>query len=286
MSWAPYHTLVAHRPAVVGDLLVYPELESPQLGNRRPIMVLLPPSYRVGGTRRYPVLYMHDGQNLFDAAISYAGEWQVDETMAALAAEGLEAIVVGVPNMGEARRDEYSAYRDRKLGGGKGNLYLRFLLETVRPLVETSFRADPARRARGIMGSSMGGLISLYAFFRYPEAFGLVGAFSPALWFARSQTARYVARRPPFLGRIYMDMGTAEYAHGPADLKPVDDLLTGSMPLASRVAAMLEQKGYTPGRDLLYVLEQGAPHNEAAWARRLPAALRFLLGGAAAPEIR
>ncbi|NTU84848.1 MAG: alpha/beta hydrolase [Chloroflexales bacterium] len=278
MTWRAYRDTVAHTPTLVGDLGVYQGLESPQLGNRRDILALLPPSYSAGGTRRYPVIYMHDGQNLFDAATSYAGEWQVDETMAALAREGLEAIIVGVPNAGEARRDEYSPFRDRKLGGGRGDLYLRFLIETVRPLIETSFRVDPSRRARGIMGSSMGGLISLYAFFKYPDAFGLAGVMSPALWFAGGRTARYVARRPPFLGRIYMDMGTAEYARGPADPQALDNLLTGSMPLASEVAAMLEQKGYTPGRDLLYILEEGAPHHESAWARRLPLALRFLLG--------
>jgi predicted alpha/beta superfamily hydrolase len=278
MSWKWYAETVAHQPTVVGGLLVYQGLASPQLGNSRDILVLLPPSYGEAGARRYPVIYMHDGNNLFDAAASYAGEWQVDEAMAALAGEGIEAIVVGLPNAGNDRRNEYSPYRDRRLGGGRGDLYLRFLLDTVRPLVESSFRADPSRRARGIAGSSMGGLISLYAFFKYPEAFGLAGVFSPALWFAKGRTAQFVERQPPYLGRIYMDMGTAEYARGPNDAAAVDDLLTQSMPLASRVALMLEEKGYTQGRDLLYILEEGAAHNEQAWARRFPGAMRFLLG--------
>jgi predicted alpha/beta superfamily hydrolase len=275
--WRSYRDLVAHRPSVVGELLVYQGLESPELGNRRDLLVWLPPSYWAGAKRRYPVIYMHDGQNLFDAAASYSGEWQVDETLTALAREGLEAIVVGVPNAGEARRNEYSPYRDPRLGGGKGDHYLRFLLATVRPLVASSFRTDPDRRATAVMGSSMGGLISLYAFFRYPEAFGLVGAMSPALWFARGRTVDYIRRRPPFLGRIYMDIGTAEEAPGPDDLSALNSLLLRSMPLARRLAEELVQKGYTPGFNLHYVEEEGAPHHESAWARRLPAALRFLL---------
>jgi predicted alpha/beta superfamily hydrolase len=279
VAWNYYRATVAHKPTVMGELLVYKGLASPQLGNQRDILVLLPPSYGEGGTRRYPVIYMHDGQNLFDAASSYAGEWRVDETMAALAAEGLEAIIVGVPNSGVERHDEYSPYRDRRLGGGKGDRYLQFLLETVRPLIEGSFRADPARRARGLAGSSMGGLISLYGFFRYPEAFGMAGVFSPALWFARGRATQFVARQPPILGRIYMDIGTAEHARGPADSVAVDNLLTQSMILAGEMAALLEAKGYTPGRDLYYVVDVAAAHNEAAWARRFPNAMRFLLGG-------
>lgn len=277
MRWLSYRDTVAHRTSVVGELLVYQGLESPALGNRRDLLVWLPPSYWSGAKRRYPVIYMHDGQNLFDAAASYSGEWQVDETLTALAREGLEAIVVGVPNVGDARRDEYSPYRDPRLGGGKGDLYLRFLLTSVRPLVAASFRANPDRRTTAIMGSSMGGLISLYAFFRHPEVFGLVGALSPALWFARGRTVDYIRRRPPFLGRIYMDMGTAEEVASADDLSPLNSLLLRSMPLARRLASELEQKGYTPGFNLRYVEEEGAPHHESAWARRLPAALRFLL---------
>lgn len=275
--WRSYRDTVAHKPSVVGELLVYQGLASPELGNRRDLLVWLPPSYWASGKRRYPLIFMHDGQNLFDAAASYSGEWQVDETMTALAREGHEAIVVGVPNAGEARRDEYSPYRDPKLGGGQGQDYLRFLLETVRPLVTTSFRAADDRRTTAIIGSSMGGLISLYAFFRFPEAFGLVGALSPALWFARARTVSYIERRPPFLGRVYIDMGTAEEAASPSDAKALNKLLLRSMPLARRVANQLVQKGYRPGLDLHYVEEEGAPHHESAWARRLPDALRFLL---------
>jgi len=279
MSWQQYN--VVHRGevhTVVGDLQVWEGLESPQLGNSRDILVYLPPSYWTRQARRYPVIYMHDGQNLFDAGTSFAGEWRVDETLEALAKEGVEAMVVGLPNAGEARRDEYSPYRDARIGGGKGDTYLRFLLNTVKPLVDRSFRSDPSRAATGLMGSSMGGLISLYGFFAIPEAFGFIGAMSPALWFARGRIMGAIARRPPILGRIYMDMGTGEGAE-PAKMEPWRRaLLARSTTLDGELYALLVAKGYRPGRDIRYVVEEGAPHHESAWAARLPGALRFLLG--------
>jgi predicted alpha/beta superfamily hydrolase len=262
---------------VVGDVQLWLGLESPQLGNSRDILVYLPPSYWARQARRYPVIYMHDGQNLFDLATSFAGEWRVDETMEALAKESVEAIVVGVPNAGDERRHEYSPFRDRRLGGGKGDAYLRFLLDTVKPLVDRSFRSDQSRAATGLMGSSMGGLISLYGFFALPHAFGFAGVMSPALWFGRGQIMRYVAKQPPILGRIYLDMGTAEGAE-PVKMEPWRRrLLARSTTLDGELYAMLTAKGYRPGRDIRYVVDEGAPHNEAAWAARLPAALRFLL---------
>jgi predicted alpha/beta superfamily hydrolase len=277
MSWIPYdrHREGAH--SVVGNLLVHAQLESPQLSNSRDLLVLLPPSYVEGGTRRYPVLYMQDGQNLFDAYTSYAGEWCADETMGLLAKEGLEAIIVGLPNAGEQRLDEYSPYRDPRSGGGKGDAYLRFIFDTVRPLVEGSFRVSGQRAARGIVGSSMGGLISLYAFFAYPEHFGLVGALSPSLWFARGRVMSTVRRCPPILGKIYLDVGTAEGARTASDMAWIRAQLARSTTMDGELYALLVQKGYRPGREVMYVLEEGAQHNEAAWARRLPHALRFLL---------
>lgn len=278
MSWIAYDRYRPEGHTVVGEVQVYPQLESPQLGNCRDLLVYLPPSYTEGSMRRYPVVYMHDGQNLFDAHTSYAGEWRVDETMEALAKEGLEAIVVGVPNAGVARLDEYSPYPDaRSGGGGKGDAYLRFLFDTVRPLVESSFRVTTERAARAIIGSSMGGLISLYAFFAYPEHFGLVGALSPSLWFARGRVMNTVRRCPPILGRIYFDVGTAEGARTPNDMPWIRTLLARSTTMDGELYALLVQKGYRPGREMMYVLEEGAPHNEVAWSRRLPDALRFLL---------
>lgn len=277
--WQSYDAIHADGHSVVGNVQVYRGLDSPQLGNTRDLLVYLPPSYREGDTRRYPVLYMQDGQNLFDAGTSFAGEWRVDETLEQLAAEGLEAIVVGIPNAGAARLNEYSPYRDPRYGGGMGDAYLRFLLDTVRPLVERSFRAETARYANGIVGSSMGGLISLYAFFAYPEHFGLVGAMSPALWFARGRIMNTIQRCPPILGRIYLDVGTAEGARTPKDMPWMRMLLARSTTMDGELYELLTHKGYRPAYDLRYVLDEGAPHSEPAWAARLPDALRFLLAG-------
>ncbi|MBX0326111.1 hypothetical protein K2Z83_00185 [Oscillochloris sp. ZM17-4] len=264
MTWHPYIS-----DTTVGDIRVYLGLASPQLGNRRDIAVYLPPSYARQPDRRYPVVYMQDGQNLFDEATSFAGEWRADETMEELAGEGLEAIIVGVPNAGADRMAEYSPFRDQRHGGGQGHVYLRFLIDTLKPLIDRDLRTLPGRAHTGILGSSMGGLISIYGFFAYPEQFGFVGAMSPSLWFARGKVLTAIRRCPPILGQIYLDMGDAEPAR--------------SVGLCGDLHALLLAKGYMPERDLRYVLEEGAGHDEAAWARRLPDALRFLLRGRSHP---
>jgi predicted alpha/beta superfamily hydrolase len=274
-TWKPYSPTVDS--TVVGNVQVYRKLSSPTLGNQRDLLVYLPPSYQPDGTRRYPVLYMHDGQNLFDAATSYSGEWAVDETLEALAAEGIEAIVVGVPNAGAERMNEYSPYRDVRHGGGKGDAYIHFLLETVKPLIDRSFRTQAGRATTGIMGSSLGGLISLYAFFAYPEQFGFVGAMSPSLWFARGRIMGMIKRSPPILGTIYLDYGTAEGARNPSDIPWIRTLLSRSTTMDGELYELLLAKGYRPERDVLYVEDVGADHSERSWARRLPDALRFLL---------
>ncbi|MBK9713634.1 MAG: alpha/beta hydrolase [Kouleothrix sp.] len=276
-TWCDYkNQRSAH--TVVGDLLLLEGLYSPQLNNRRRLFVLLPPSYAADAERRYPVVYMHDGQNLFDHWISYAGEWQVDETMAALAVEGIEAIVVGIQNMGPRRIDEYSPFRDRRLRkGGRGDWYVTFVADTVKPLIDHDFRTRPEREHTTILGSSMGGLISLYAFFRRPEVFGLAGAMSPSLWFAQEAIFPYLQAAPFSAGRIYLDIGSYEGLdpHVPPRLshKPIGRHVTTARRLRDQLAA----KGYTPGRYLRYDEEDQAVHHESAWARRLPGALRWLL---------
>jgi predicted alpha/beta superfamily hydrolase len=266
------------QPRVVGILKVVEEVYSPQLGNSRDLLVYLPPSY-YQGNKRYPVIYMHDGQNLFDPEASFAGEWGVDETLEMLSLEGLEAIAVGVPNMGAERLDEYSPFVAPG-GGGKGDRYLRFLVGTVKPIIDREFRTLTRRRFTGILGSSMGGLISLYAFFRYPEFFGFAGAMSPAFWFANRAIFPYVKDAPYLTGKLYLDTGTREHAPGQAGLVPEMQARIRSLRHLADTRLMedlLLEKGYRSGQDLLYLEEKGALHEEAAWARRLPQALRFLL---------
>lgn len=277
INWQDYVTPErAAGHTVVGTLRMLTGLWSSQRGNRRDILVYLPPSYDQGN-RCYPVIYMHDGQNLFDQVTSFAGEWEVDETMQALSREGLEAIVVGIANTGAERLDEYSPFHEPKQGGGQGEQYLEFVTRTVKPLIDSSFRTLPDRVHTGIIGSSMGGLISLFAFFCYPDIFGLVGAMSPSLGFARQAIFPVIQQASFGGGKIYLDAGTQEYSN------------PGTHPLLCRIRSyhylatvrkmyqLLRRKGYHPNQNLLYVEAEGAIHSEKAWASRLPGAIRFLL---------
>ena len=257
-QWRTYTDVKDPGHSVVGNVQVLEQVWSPQLENHRDILVYLPPSYSIG-QRRYPVVYMHDGQNLFDHNTSYAGvEWQVDETMEALSEEGVEAIVVGVPHMREQRLAEYNPLPGAQVSRGKA--YLDFLIHTLKPLIDRDFRTRPDKRHTGIMGSSMGGLISLYAFFYYPHTFGFMGCLSPAFWYGSAGIYPMVQAAEFVPGRIYLDHGTRENS-------------------AARMYAMLLAKGYRPGESLRYVKEEEGEHTEGAWARRLPNALRFLLNG-------
>ncbi|MBI5880345.1 MAG: alpha/beta hydrolase [Chloroflexi bacterium] len=230
------------------------DVHSPQLGNNRDLYVRLPASYGTG-ERHYPVIYMHDAQNLFDPATSFAGDtWQVDAAMGTLAAEGIEALVVGIPHMGDQRTQEYNPW-------ARGEPYLAFVVETVKPRVDAAFRTLAGRHDTGIIGSSLGGLISIYAYFRYPDVFGHVGGLSPSLWANRFEILSYVANAPLVSGKVYIDHGTRE-----GSAVPLRDVLL--------------RKGYREGTDLCYVREEGGMHRESAWAGRLPGALRFLFGTA------
>ena len=141
---------------IAGTVKVLRDVESRELDNTRDILVYLPPSYATAN-RTYPTLYMHDGQNLFDKATSFAGEWGVDEALEEAADEGIEAIVVGIPNTGVERMQEYSPFKDARFGGGRAADYVKFVVETVRPLVDEAFRTTGDREATATIGSSMGG---------------------------------------------------------------------------------------------------------------------------------
>jgi glycogen operon protein len=242
-------------------------MQSPQLGNARDVLVCLPPSYDALPHRSWPVLYLHDGQNLFDRGTSFAEEWRADEALRTAADSGLEAILVGIPNANESRIDEYSPFHDAKAGGGgKGDAYVSFLTDTVKPAIDEAFRTSGERLETGIAGSSMGGLISLYAFFQRSDVFGFVGAMSPALWFARRAFFPWLKPRPRTGGRVYLDAGTKE---GPFVLADV-----------ARLRDVLVERGYRLNRDLRFVLETGGRHDERAWGRRLLGVIQFMLVGA------
>lgn len=251
---------LARWPTRKGRLVTLPSVYSPQLDNRRDLVVYVPAA-RARGAARYPVIYMHDGQNLFDPATSFAGTWGVDEALRWASRRGRDAIVVGIPNMGEARLAEYNPFVEA------GARYLDFVMHTVKPLVDAQFPTLPDRGHTGIAGSSMGGLISLYAFFRHSEIFGFAAALSPSLWFANGALLDLVARSPRVpgegAGRLYLDVGMREGEQ--------------TVALARRLRDLLLTQGFEPSRDFRWVEDKDGVHHESAWGRRFREALPFLL---------
>lgn len=276
--WQPYPPdPAAPGHTVSGTVFVQHDVYSPQLGNRRSVWLYLPRDYATSG-RRYPVIYMHDGQNLFDEATSFAGEWQVDETLERLASDGPSAIVVGVANGGATRMNEYNPFYHRRFGPGAGDLYLAFLSQTVKPAIDREWRTLPDPAHTFIAGSSMGGLISLYAILRYPHVFGGAGVFSPSLQLD-DDIFHLAGAFATGWGRIYLDMGSAESENTIDAHWLVRRWVAWRMLFAARrMRWTLQQRGYRLGDNLHYVEGRGDMHNEDAWARRLPGALRFLLG--------
>lgn len=251
-----------------GDLRV---LSLPYFLNGRRIWVYLPPDYASGSSARYPVLYMHDGQNLFDASTSYSGEWRVDETCEKLirAKEIMPVIVVGVDNGGAARVDEYTPWADKAHGGGKANLYLAALRDVLKPEIDRRYRTLPDSGNTFMAGSSLAGLLSAYAGYAMPEVWGRVIAMSPAYWWSDEKFAAWAApRAKPPLKLFYQDMGTAEA--GAESGKYLETL--------RRVEALALAQGFKDAGDLFSVEADGHTHCEGSWAARFPFILKLLLG--------
>lgn len=233
----------------------------PQLGRTRRIWIYLPNSYATTPARRYPVLYMHDGQNVFDACTSFSGEWGVDETLRQLAAD---CIVVAVDNGGPERLNELSPWRNPQYGGGLGNEYVDFMVRTLKPYVDAHYRTLSGREFTGVAGSSMGGLISTYAALQYPAVYGKVGVFSPAFWFAKDSLLRYVRQhQPPADTRFYFVSGTTESET--------------MVPLMQAMRDSLAQRG-VPLANLQYSTPADGQHAEWFWKREFPAAYKWLYG--------
>jgi predicted alpha/beta superfamily hydrolase len=234
-------------------------LPMPGLNRERGLRLYLPPSYPRQPDRRYPVLYMHDAQNLFDDATSFAGEWGVDETLNALARDtGFEAIVVGIDHGGDLRIQEMLPWPHAQFTTPEGDAYVDFIARTVKPWVDARYRtrADAANTA--IAGASIAGSISHYALLRHPTVFGRAGLFSPSYWSMPPIFDR-VARQPaPDAARLFIHLGEAE----------VDQMREPTQ----RMHALLQQQ---PAAALLRVAP-GARHNEAAWRAAFEPAVRWL----------
>jgi enterochelin esterase-like enzyme len=249
-----------------GRLRLHRQFVSAFLPARRDVIIALPPDY-FHSRRRYPVLYLQDGQNLFDPATSFikGSFWDVQTTTDRLIEEGAiePLIVVGIYNSGIERMDEYTPLRDHNLGGGKGNLYGRLLVEELKPWVDRNHRTLDGPADTGVGGSSLGGLVSLYIGLTWPQVFGRLAVLSPSVWWARGGMVQYVRRtRPEPRPRIWLDMGLSE---GPMMIKRCDEL-----------HRLLERRGWRDGIDMQYLRVPGGRHSEDAWAKRVDPFLRFL----------
>jgi len=241
----------------------------------REIRVWLPPGYDEG-EGRYPVIYFHDGQNVFRPGGPF-GCWFAEDAAAEEMKAGRmrEAIIVAVPNneadAGRARMTEYQPPtdinpRDPQRGNGICDRYAEFLLGKVKPAIDAKYRTFPDRENTAVAGASMGGLVSLWLGLNR-DAFGAVGVFSPAFWTSPNFTKSVMEGSKKDSLRIYMDMGTEEKGN-----------LSGDYWLdALAVRDALLKQGYLKGEDFLWNPGEGDEHNEKAWAKRLPVALRFLL---------
>lgn len=241
-------------------------LEAPQLNTQKKIWVYLPKDYQ-NSKKSYSVIYMHDAQNLFDAETSYVGEWKIDEYLDSINSN--ESIIIGIEHENEKRIDELTPFVNEKYGGGKGDLYLDFILKTLKPYVDLNYRTLTDRDHTIIWGSSLGGLTSLYAVIKYPETFGKAGIFSPAFWINKNEIFELVKN---------------------SDINPIHKFffLVGSeegetMEIASEIvsdqhdmANLLLDKGIDHSNIIDKVIFNGH-HNEILWSTNFAEAYQWLI---------
>jgi predicted alpha/beta superfamily hydrolase len=249
-----------------GQLRKHDQLRSRFLRNQRDLIVYLPPGYDEQPHRHFPVLYLHDGQNLFDRATAFGGQdWNVHGAADHLIEAGTVAplIIVGIYNTGKSRIHEYTPSKTPKLGGGRADRYAKFLLQEAMPFIQREYRALSNPAVTGVGGSSLGGLVSLYFGLKHPERFGRIAALSPSVWWHQRIILRFAAAatlepRP----RIWVDIGTREGPRIVSDVEQFRDVLV--------------KKGWREGQDLHYERVEGGEHNESAWAGRIGRVLEFL----------
>lgn len=263
---------MTNRHTVAGDLRLH-ELRSEYLGGARTIAVWVHREYERDDVTRYPVLYLHDGQNVFDRATAFAEEWQVDETAMRLIARGdiTPVIIVGVYNGGEARAAEYAPTPSEEHGGGsRFSDHGRMLVEELKPWIDRTYRTLPSAATTALGGSSLGALATLALGLRYPTVFSKLAVHSPAVWWDNRAILREVEAlrdRPPL--RIWLDAGTAEGPTVVPDVRALRDAFV--------------RKGWRIGDDLAYAEVKGAGHNERAWAARVAPMLRYFFPAPARP---
>jgi len=233
----------------------------PQLDRIRGIWIYLPPDYD-SDYKNYPVLYMHDGQNLFEDTTSFVGEWGVDEALDSLFSNGYEVpIVIGINNGGMLRIDELTPWSNNKYGGGNGDLYMKFIVETLKPEVDKRYRTLPEAENTAIFGSSLGGLVSFYSGLKYNGTFKKIGAFSPSFWYADS---------------VYAFVEDADFSANTRILLLGSELEDSTMvPDMQKIEALLAQK--IQADNLKVIGTADGAHSEWYWKREFPEAIIWLM---------
>lgn len=233
------------------------EIEAPQLNSIKKIWIYLPLNYEKT-TKKFPVLYMHDAQNLFDSKSSYAGEWRVDETLDSLKAN---IIVVGIEHGNEKRLEELTPYKNEKYGGGKADFYLDFIVSNLKPYIDSNYRTKSNKKNTAIMGSSLGGLVSFYAGLKYPKVFGKIGIFSPSFWFSEEIFA-LTKNTKKTNGKFYFMCGDKE-----------SDEMVNDM---NKMIELIREKRC----DCLHLLQSkiviNGQHNEKLWSEEFADAVKWL----------
>lgn len=266
-------------PAPAGRVRMIRDFGSRVLGNRRDVAVYFPPGYEEGNAR-YPVLYVQDGQNVFDPATAFGGvDWGLARTCDRLIAAGeMEPVIIVAPYNTRGRTGEYTPVPDAGYGGGDGDAYGRFLSDELKPFVDAHLRTRPGAGDTAIMGSSLGGLISLHLAFTRPDVFSRAAALSPSLWWAEGYMARWTRRSPlpEPRPRLWVDMGTRE-GDEPADHEANIEGLRA-------FNTVLRERGWRMGDGLESHEIAGAAHDEDAWRARAAWVLRFLFPPASRPK--
>lgn len=243
--------------------IISEKFEVPQLNTTRKIWIYLPPNYNQT-RKKYPVIYLQDGQNLFDDQTSYAGEWQIDETLNQLYKMGSPgSIVIGIDNGGDKRMEELSPFKNEKYGGGKGDHYLKFIVETLKPYIDQHYRTKSGQKHTTIGGSSLGGLIAVYGAVEYPKIFGKVLALSPAFWFNSKKLNDYISTSSVRLRhqKYYFIQGKYEEE--------------GMEQETLRVIEHLKLKKVKT-ENIYFEEDEDGKHNELFWRRVFPAAYLWL----------
>jgi predicted alpha/beta superfamily hydrolase len=249
-----------------GHLEKHPQFKSKFVAKKRDLIVYVPGIYEKRPDLKFPVLYLEDGQNLFDPATSYIPGmfWHVGETADALISQGAiqPMIIVGIYNT-DKRLNEYTPTRDKKLGGGRADRYGRMIVEELRPFIESKYRAMTTPASTGLGGSSLGGLLTIYLGLKYPNIFGKLAVLSPSVWWNQRAILGFVSEaKLPSRPRIWLDSGTKEGASTVHNVTALRDTLVA--------------RGWQADRDLHFELFPDAQHNEEAWSRRVGPFLQFL----------